>query len=120
MSIKLAMELIFAGIEDGGGTFDRNGNKIEQTKGFVVGGKRPSLIIRLPRYSGIIEATERVAEWLDDQPFYSYGSWVDEGYLHIDAVDIYLNRENAIHAGIMRNQISIWDIEKGEEIRLGQ
>jgi hypothetical protein len=118
-TIKLAMELIYAGIEDGGGTFTSNGDKVTAKTGYVVGGKRKSLVMRLPHDKGIIAATERAAEWLDKgmQVLY-YGSWVDGDILYIDAVDIIQSRATAVHVGKLRGEEAIWDLAEGKEVRL--
>jgi hypothetical protein len=122
MSIKLAMELIFAGIEKGGGTFDRHGNEITKESfrvnhAFAVGGKRPTLEIHLPKERGIIAATEAVTKWLDEKPFGTHwGSWVEDGVLYIDAVDIIYFPINALYVARRRGEKAIYDLVTGETI----
>lgn len=47
------------------------------------------------------------------------GGWVHEGSLWIEPSEHFESREQAIQAGVDRNQISIWDNAKGEEIATG-
>jgi hypothetical protein len=117
MSIKLAMELWFTAQEKGGGTFDRRSEKeYDGGEGYVVGGVTEPLIIR--KSSRPIESVERIAEWLDKTDSTYVGSWVDNDLVYFDGCDIRLNKEEAIQLGKFYNQIAIYDISAGEEIRL--
>jgi len=47
------------------------------------------------------------------------GAWVDaDGKLYIEPSQHFDDRQDAIEAGVERNQISIWDIENAETIDL--
>lgn len=47
------------------------------------------------------------------------GAWDGkEGRFYLDAIDIYMDRDQAIEAGKANDQIAIYDISNGEEIRL--
>jgi hypothetical protein len=115
VSIKMAMELVFSARENGGGTFDREGNVVEG-EGYVVGGKCDSLEFR--DVGSIISLVEYVDAWLDRNESSFYGSWVDDGLVYIDAVDVISSYAQAVELGKERNQIAIWDLLAGEEVRL--
>jgi len=120
MSIKLALELWFKAQEDGGGTFGRRSEKEYDGRGYVIGGVcEPLVLVKEARPIGAIE---KIAEWLDKTNSTYVGSWVDdrEQLVYIDGCDIRYNREDAIALGKLFNQIAIWDIDEGKEIRLEQ
>ena len=51
------------------------------------------------------------AEW-------AIGVWYDKGFVYLDVVNVVLDRAEAIELGKDRSQLAIYDLEKGEEIRL--
>jgi uncharacterized protein len=78
------------------------------------------------------EVAARVQEHLDkamahlaqngDHFFGGYVEKSDDGKpvaLHLDVNEHHADRDKAIGAGVARNQISIWDVAKGEEIKTG-
>jgi hypothetical protein len=113
------MELLFSAREAGGGTFLCNGEKPLNFSGYVVGGKVPShRVFEVADNYNTIAKVENIAAWIDRNPSTYYGSWKDGDVIHIDAVDIVHDKEEAMSLGVKRNQLAIWDIEKGEDVRL--
>jgi hypothetical protein len=49
------------------------------------------------------------------------GGWTDKasGITHLDISHNIKNRNSAVRAGVKRNQIAIWDVRKGREIKTG-
>jgi hypothetical protein len=104
--------LIDQGITRGGVTITRDGIILEDTGGYIVGGKYPTLVN--PVTYG------QVDNWLKSNPSEFYGSWLDmeTGLLHIDAVDIVEDRYAAYGLAAERRELAIWDVANGREIRL--
>jgi hypothetical protein len=117
MSLHLAVELIHAAHANGGGTFNKDGSPIDATEGYVVGGIHPSLTFR--EQTAAIDAAELVAKWVDIHPAECYGSWKNDGLIHIDAVHIAHNREYALFVAKLRGEKAIYDLAAGEEIFVG-
>ena len=46
------------------------------------------------------------------------GGWNNDGVCVVEISEGFDDLDNALHIGRMRDQISIWDVEKGEEIVL--
>jgi hypothetical protein len=113
----LASELIFAAKNQGGGTFTRSATYFSGKNGFVVGGIVPSLVIEPSAIT--IEAVERTEEWIErNRSARYYGSWNDAGTIHIDAVDIIEDREEAIRLAEERGELAIYDLAADEEVRV--
>jgi hypothetical protein len=66
----------------------------------------------------------RISAYIDahraslERPDRYLGAWVDAGTLYLDTVEVFTDRDAAILAGIAAEQIAIFDIAAGEEIRL--
>jgi hypothetical protein len=56
-----------------------------------------------------------------NQPGMHVGGWTDKdsGKTYLDVSENIRDRERAVQAGRERNQIAIWDVGKGEEVRTG-
>ena len=120
MSLGLALSLLDAAADVGGGTFYADGEPFTR-QGFVVGGKAPSLVIRLWADGRELfgpASVESVAKWIEGNRSRMYGSWLDEGSVHIDAVDVYDDRDQAIEVGRLRGELAIYDMAAGADIRL--
>jgi hypothetical protein len=46
------------------------------------------------------------------------GAWLDGGWLYLDTVEVLEDRASAVLAGIAAEQLAIFDLAAGEEIRL--
>lgn len=119
MSLSLATALLDAALVVGGGTFTKDVSDIEErAKGFVVGGKVPSLILGGVKLNYGPATAEQVAAWLADNPADFYGSWASDGLVYIDAVDILADEFDAIVLGKERGEKAIWDNANAREIDL--
>ena len=51
----------------------------------------------------------------------AFGAWIHDGKLYLDVVEIFPreSEQEAIAAGVARNQIAIWDAGRGVEIATG-
>lgn len=116
MSIKLAMDLWFSAIENGGGTFGHRSGEPYDGEGYVVGGFTETLELR--QETRTIEAIEAIAKWLDKNISVYVGSWVHDGKVYVDGCDIRIDRDDAIKLGKILNQIAIFDVKEGREILL--
>lgn len=116
-AIKLAQELYFSAVEDGGGTFDYLARKFADNDGYVVGGKAPGLEIYVGD-QGVIKSVGDIANWLQGTRSYFYGSWLSDDVLYIDAVDIFDDKQRAIEVGKLYNQQAIFDLASKEDIPL--
>lgn len=115
MSLSLASELVFSAREKGGGTFNANGDEVNPSSGYAVGGKAPTLIMGVKGRT--ISMVEELGRWLDKNPSRYFGSWADNGVAYFDAVDIVDNRDLAIDFAINRGEKAIWDFANSREIR---
>jgi hypothetical protein len=117
--------------ETGGDTQSARGDKVPDT-GYMVGGMTDSLIfdamlIRDPGH--FHQAYNMIMRWMVAENFAMatranvfLGGWIDQetGIAFIDLSEHFPSdmRANAIHQAISRDEIAIWDLEKGEEIRI--
>lgn len=97
-----------------GGTF-RNGVDISQelTSGYVVGGIMPSVVVPVDDIQTLTTTLEHFTSAYD-----VVGTWLHDGMVHVDAVEIYLELEDALEAGKSLGEIAIWNIAAQEEITL--
>lgn len=115
MTPEIAEAIIRITMTNGGGTFDRRGALIEREKGFVVGlVEGTGAILRLEDSELAYGAIKGL---LRDYNTLFIGTWLHNGQIHIDPVNIYDNREDAEKMGRFTNQIAIYSFESGE-IRL--
>lgn len=101
-------------LANNGGTF-RNGVNISDTliSGYVVGGIVPSEIVPVEDSA---ELARVVSQFVGA---YEYvGTWLHNGEIHIDAVEVYQDKHEAIAVGLQRGEIAIWNVADSEEITL--
>lgn len=99
-----------------GVTVDEDGVADPHKVGYYVGGLYPSLV-----FDSVNDVDRgEVAWWVGTHGARYYGVWTDQetGKVYIDAVQWCVTRDNAIRAGRDRGEIAVWDIRKGEEIRV--
>lgn len=88
------------------------------TTGYFVGGLYKSLILE----DASAVRLHEVASFVTNSPAVDYyGVWTDQedGAVYIDGVNHYESLEEALLWASEREEIAIWDIARGEEIRLG-
>lgn len=109
------------------GGWSRNFMGETMTKGFAVGGVGRVSRVKREEISHPRHVQEVVNHNIDLQPglyrsrnIYS-GGWHNEenGEVYVEPSENIHDREEAIAAARARNQISIWDVEKGEEVNTG-
>lgn len=96
--------------------------------GFMVGGAYDSLIagadVLAPDHEELL--TEQILKYVDTRREFAYdphvflGGWVDEsdGRVYFELSELIYTFGTAKVIGKARNEIAIWDIAKGEEVRL--
>lgn len=107
-------DIITNTLANNGGTF-RNGVNISDTltTGYVVGGIVSSVVVPVEDAQTLTDALECFTSAYD-----VVGTWLHDGMIHIDAVEIIHNREDAIETGRVRGEIAIWNVADSEEITL--
>jgi hypothetical protein len=131
MQIDNAVDnLIFETRDKGGSTQSARGDKVPDS-GYMVGGVIDSLmfdamLIRDPGHFPV--AYNMIMRWVNENFDTAtrlnmfLGGWIDteENIAYVDLSEHYPNdmRANAIHTAIDRDELAIWDLEKGEEIRV--
>ena len=116
MNRTQALNIIARTLQAGGGTF-RNGFDItdELETGFVVGGKvATSVQPASSRHLALNTIANELIELSDNHDL--IGTWLHEGEIHIDVVDILEDKEAALNLGKERGEIAIWDIANATEI----
>lgn len=114
--------------EKGGSTQSARGDKVPDT-GYMVGGVVDSLmldalLIRDPGHFFVVY--NMIQRWVNDNfaratdPGAFLGGWIDteENIAYIDLSLHILDRETAILMAKEFEELAIWDLEKGEEIRV--
>lgn len=99
-----------------GVTVDDEGVPNPHRMGYYVGGLYPSLV-----FNSVHEFDRgEVAWWVGTHGARYYGVWVDseDGKVYVDAVQWAVTRQSAVQVGRDRGEIAVWDIRKGEEIRV--
>lgn len=86
------------------------------TVGFLVGGAYPPVVAE--SYADL--SASDVADLVANAHTLFAGWWVDSetGKVYVDAVQWYQSEYTARAIGKIRGEIAIWDLAKGEEIRL--
>lgn len=84
---------------------------IDVEQGYVVGGLVQSIIV---------DADNEDAFW--DAFYILYhdhacvGTWLNDGQIHLDAVEIIADEQEALRIGRERGEIAIWDAANAQEI----
>ena len=96
-------------IVNGGVTVNLDGSAIP-SNGFVVALGR--------KYGHIVPATDYRAfsKALESMQGVSVGTWFNDGVIYLDSVEVIRDSETAYRLGVLRNQISVWDIANATEI----
>lgn len=112
MNRTQALNIIARTLQAGGGTF-QNGRDItdELESGYVVGGVVATSVQPEDAHETI---ANELIELSDNHDL--IGTWLHEGEIHIDVVDILEDKEAALNLGKERGEIAIWDIANATEI----
>lgn len=110
----MVMNIITDTLANNGGTF-RNGDNISDTltTGYVVGGIVPSQIVSADNQDELSRVLSQFVATYD-----VVGTWLHDGMVHVDAVEVYDSREDAISVGRTRGEIAIWNVADSTEITL--
>lgn len=94
-----------------GGCTVASGSISESSTGYVVGGKVPTVIVPESDTVALHNTIVQFANTYD-----SYGTWLHDGNVYIDAIDILYDRDSAIALGRARGELAIYDIANGCDI----
>ncbi len=102
-------------LANGGGTFDaKTGLAVRPATGYAVGAVKGTAIkVSVENADLIGDAAKIVAKKFPDAYL---GTWVSDGYVHIDPVIWVPSLEVALHLARKTQQESIWDFSNGNEI----
>lgn len=111
----IALELFVSAKAGEGDTIDRDGIPMPPD-GYFVGGLFPSLVF------DSVDQIDRgeLAWWIGNNEASFYGVWIDDqtGKIYFDGSSWVFDLYSALAVGRARNEIAIWDIAQGEEIRV--
>lgn len=104
----------------GGGTLMKDGEDAALTKGFVVGGYLPELIVPYERRTVLFDTLEA---WLmkaryagSKYSFTYYGVWRDASMLYFDGCQHFDTVAYALQMGRFNSQRAVWDCKNNREI----
>lgn len=115
-AFEIATDLYYMALDGEDGTVNVADSGVLPTEGYYVGGKAPSLV-----FKGVDEIDRgELAWWVGSNPSDYYGVWVDteDGKIYFDAVTHMLYQGTALDLARIRNEIAVWDIANGAEVRL--
>lgn len=103
---------------DEGVTVDREGVPSPHEAGYYVGGVCPSLV-----FDSVHDVDRgELAWWIGNKGPSAkfFGAWIDEedGKVYFDVTQHFQTLQAALWVGQLRNEIAVWDIANGEEIRV--
>lgn len=115
--------------ENGGGTFTRTGYAVAPRNVWAVGGKEPGRVLSeeqttVTLYGPALRSTiAPVTEFIQQTPYTDggtfIGTWVDEGRLYLDVVDLIEDTASAIAIAAERGEKAIYNLGTGETYTLG-
>ena len=97
-------------IKNGGITL-KNAEEFQPETGFLVGGLAPTKIVN-PVQDEVIRALCELI--LADNDI--VGTWLNDGKIHVDAVEWIQDREQALEVAKERGEIAIWDCAETKEV----
>lgn len=116
MTVALAARIARHTRDNGGCTFDREGNIIDFDHGYVVSERDGLEVLGCTLGSQIMGRVVRFV--LDNPDADLFGTWLDGETLYVDVNRHYSNRSDAVRVGYQHNQLAVWDCANGCEIRL--
>jgi len=101
-------EALDATLADGGGTFDAATLEPIANGPWAVGGGIPGQVVDLdtPLWLALFDAVLA----LRDAGAVTIGTWVDEGKLYVDAVDLIVDTDEAIALAAERGELAIYNL----------
>lgn len=103
-------------LENGGGTFSKDGSPITAKFGYVVGIHTGTFeVVSLDNVDLFGEAVRNVIREYPRTDMF-VGTWLTGGEIHIDPVIVTFSRKFALKIAKMTNQKAIYDLETGETI----
>lgn len=111
-------------IDEAGFNFDTEGNVVNFTEGYMVGGFHKCL--KIPRnykkVEEVIDAVEEMLKILKDfrtiSKKFVLGAWVKDGFIYLDISKNIKDRMTALHTGTRQSQKAIYDIKNNFDIEL--
>lgn len=120
----VARKALAAALTDNGFTIPLNGGSMP-TSGYMASWNSLEVYVRLrtvnlstTSVTDTLAAIERKIEGLNECGFEYFGGWIDDGLLYLDASEHFEMLEEAITFGREQQQLAIWDIDAGAEVRL--
>ena len=103
----------------GGSTLGKNGQSLQLQTGFVVGGFNETVLPETCSISRFVNAWESKATACNGSREF-VGTWMNEGSIYFDVVQIYATQEEASNVAIANNEIAIYDLSRKESINIKQ
>lgn len=115
----VARRALAAALTDNGFTFPLNGAP-EATTGYMASwsGMEETVSLTLTPVADVLTVIERHIHLLNAMGVNYFGGWVAGDYLYLDASENLATHAEAVAFGREHNQLAIWDIDAGAEIRL--
>lgn len=105
-------------LQSGGFTIDADLQPIEKKDGYMVslfGYEKTFTAEQAPDIEATIKEYQKK---IADKKNLYVGAWYNEGIIYIDISKWIQKKQNAIHAGIVNNQLAVYDIKADESIDL--
>jgi hypothetical protein len=115
----LASQLIIGAVTDGGATLPVVPGSTVPTRGYIVGGAAPGLVLALDSPTVDVDAAAWVTRSLPRAalPGHYLGSWIGpDGRLYLDVVESVSDRADAVALGRARGEYSVWSLADSAEI----
>lgn len=103
--------LIFERTMQEGGITLLGGREFTPKTGFIVGGVTPTIIVDADK-DAMVRAI--CTHMVNDHPM--VGTWLNDGKIHVDAVEWIEDRERALEVAKERGEIAIWDCAETKEV----
>lgn len=97
-------------MQDGGITL-KNAEEFTPKTGFIVGGLTPTKIVNPVQDEVIFALCELILAGND-----IVGTWLNDGKIHVDAVEWIEDRGKALEVAKKRGEIAIWDCAETKEV----
>jgi hypothetical protein len=114
-------------LDEAGFNFDTEGNVVNFTEGYMVGGFHKCLKIsrNYVKVEEVIDAVEEMLTLLESFRKHSsfpknfvLGAWVKDGFIYLDISKNIRDKMTALHTGTRQSQKAIYDIKNNVDIEL--
>jgi hypothetical protein len=120
-------EIVSKTLENGGGTFGHLwGTPLDLNSGYMVSTDEDrGVVVKVEDFTATVVSVfvmnnlPYVYENIYGDGEYRmkrFGTWVADGYVHLDVVELVYDRTDAMLKGMAHGQLAIWDNAAGEEI----